>query len=493
MFEIAELGQKLSKADYQAKEKPLRAELVQLQHQLKSANFPVLVVFNGIEGGGKGETLYLLHEWFDPRFLLTHVTGKPTEEEAERPYFWQFWRAMPPQGRIGLFYGSWYARPLLFRLRGELSKRKLDNALSHANAFEEMLVADGALLLKFWFHLSKPALRERLRELKQDREKRWQVRPLDISLMKHYDRYRQMAELTLRRTNTGTAPWQLIEAADARFRNLSVAQHLRDRLLERMTPASAPEKPAPAEIIAPAPAVPRVSVLEQLNLTQSVTAEEYDREYPRLEAELFDLTRRAAKRKISSVLVFEGWDAAGKGGAIRRLVAPINPRNYRIIPVAAPTEEERAHHYLWRFWRAVPRAGRITIFDRSWYGRVLVERVEGFATPEQWHRAYKEINDFEEQLHQHGVILLKFWLHIDKDEQLRRFQRREEVPFKQFKISPEDYRNRSKWEAYDAAVNEMVERCSPSYAPWTLVEANFKRFARIKVLKTFCERLAERL
>ena len=189
------------------------------------------------------------------------------------------------------------------------------------------------------------------------------------------------------------------------------------------------------------------------------------------------------------ILALEGWDAAGKGGAIRRVTHALDARMYRVIPIAAPTDEERAHHYLWRFWRHLPRLGRITIYDRTWYGRVLVERAEGFASEAEWMRAYKEINEFEEQLTEHGIVLVKYWLHISADEQLERFKERETAPWKQYKITPEDYRNREKMNLYEQAASDMIARTSTEFSPWTLVEANDKRYARIKVLRTLCDRL----
>jgi polyphosphate kinase 2 (PPK2 family) len=189
------------------------------------------------------------------------------------------------------------------------------------------------------------------------------------------------------------------------------------------------------------------------------------------------------------ILVFEGWDAAGKGGVIRRITAAMDARDYRVIPIAAPNDEERAHHYLWRFWRQIPGAGRMTIFDRSWYGRVLVERVEGFATEAEWTRAYAEIVDFEQQLYDHRALILKFWIHIDSAEQLKRFRSRQDTPYKDYKITEEDYRNRERRNDYELAANEMLGRTWTEYAPWHLVEGNDKRFARIKVLKIICDQL----
>jgi len=193
------------------------------------------------------------------------------------------------------------------------------------------------------------------------------------------------------------------------------------------------------------------------------------------------------------VAVFEGWDAAGKGSAIRRVTQAIDPRLYRLVQIAAPTQEEAAQHYLWRFWRQLRRDGRATFFDRSWYGRVLVERVEHLARPDEWHRAYSEINQFEKQLHDHGCIILKFWIHISADEQIKRFKAREEQPHKRYKITDDDWRNREKWHDYELAVDQMVSRTSTHHAPWTLVSGNDKRYARVQILKTFCKAMREAL
>ena len=248
-------------------------------------------------------------------------------------------------------------------------------------------------------------------------------------------------------------------------------------------------EPAPASSEAKA----GKSALDRVDLSQRLDKSEYE---PRLEAAqhaLFDLGRAARERAISSVLVFEGWDAAGKGGAIRRLAHAFDPRALRVVPIAAPTSEERAHPWLWRFWRHLPRAGRVLVFDRSWYGRVLVERVEGFAQEEDWRRAYEEIVDFERCLVEHGCALVKFWLHIDPDEQLRRFEERERTPHKRHKITPEDYRNRERWSDYERAVDEMLLRTSTAEAPWTVVGANDKRWARVRVLESVRDALEQRL
>ncbi|MBM4201596.1 MAG: polyphosphate:AMP phosphotransferase, partial [Gammaproteobacteria bacterium] len=297
-----------------------------------------------------------------------------------------------------------------------------------------------------------------------------------------YDRFVEVAERTLRETSTPDAPWLILNGYDTQYRRLTVARHLIDRIANRLS------TPEPARI--PPVAVPRpataTSLLGSLDLEKRLDREAYQQEKARLQGLISRLTRRLRAEQRSSILVFEGWDAAGKGGVIRRITPALDARNYRVIPIAAPTDEEKSHHYLWRFWRHLPRAGKVTIYDRSWYGRVLVERVEGFATPYEWLRAYTEINDFEEDLTNHGIVLLKFWLHISKGEQHRRFEERKLTAYKQFKITEEDYRNREKWAEYETAVDEMVTRTSTEFAPWHLIPANDKYHARIEVLRLIC-------
>lgn len=231
------------------------------------------------------------------------------------------------------------------------------------------------------------------------------------------------------------------------------------------------------------------TVLDKVDLGARLAKDDYKQRLQAQQARLQDLAWQAHRRRRSLIAVFEGWDAAGKGSAIRRVTAAIDPRLYHLVQFAAPTDEERRHHYLWRFWRRLERDGRATFFDRSWYGRVLVERVEGLASPGAWRRAYGEINQFEQQLLEHGCVVAKFWLHISPEEQLKRFREREESPHKQHKITPEDWRNRERWREYELAVEDMVAHTSTEAAPWTLVAGNDKRFARVQILQTLCERL----
>lgn len=485
MFETAELGRTVSKAEYEKREPPLRTELLELQRRLNEAPFPVLVLINGVDGAGKGDAVNLLHEWMDPRWLRTYAYGAPTEEERARPRWWRFWRDLPPRGDVGILFGNWYTDPIVQRVHKQLDKDGLENQLLRIEAFERALVDDGALIIKLWFHLSKRAQRQRFDALLGDKRTRWRVTKQDLENHRRYRRFRSVSERVVRETSTGSAPWTIIEAGDRRYRDLAVGDTIAQALRERLDRAPPPRR---SQERRPAPSNGK-TILDTVDLSLTVDDDEYQQRLEELQGRLnkgFGKLKRAGR---SAILVFEGWDAAGKGGAVRRVTGALDARDYRVIPIAAPTDEEKAHHYLWRFWRHLPGSGHITVYDRSWYGRVLVERVEGFAREDEWQRAYNEINEFEEQLVERGIVVAKLWLHIDAHEQLKRFKERERTAFKQHKITAEDYRNRDKTAAYTVAVHDMVERTSTSPAPWHLVAANDKRHARLDVLAHVCARL----
>lgn len=488
MFESAELGHKIDKATYDAEVPKLREALLEAQMDLaKLAKFPVVILIGGVDGAGRGETVNLLNEWMDPRFVQTHGMGEPSDEELDRPMMWRFWRELPPRGRIGIFLGSWYTWPILNRVRGVTKNAELDQSLERAKKLEKMLVDEGALVLKFWMHLSKEKQEKRLKSLEKDPKTRWRVTKRDWEHYNLYDKFNAVNERVIRHTSTADASWTIVEGYDARYRSLTIGKIILDALNKRMKqPAKrSTEVTAPP----PMPSIDQLNVLKTLDLKQKLDKKKYESELEKYQGRLAILTRSPKFKKITVIAMFEGNDAAGKGGAIRRITSALDARQYNIIPIAAPTEEERAQPYLWRFWRHVPRRGRLTIFDRSWYGRVLVERVEKFCSEADWMRAYSEINDFESQLVRHNIVVVKFWLAISKEEQLRRFKEREKIGFKRFKITEEDWRNRDKWDAYEHAVCDMVDRTSTEIAPWTLVEANDKNFARIKVLKTLSDRI----
>ena len=497
MFETAELGLTVSKSEFRERAPILREQLLEAQGALRDARFPVIVLFAGVDGAGKSETANLLNEWMDPRGMVTRAFDVPTQEAAERPEFWRYWLDLPARGRIGIFLSAWYHEPLLDRVYERNDDETFDDRLDEIVSFERMLAADGALILKFWMHLGQKAQRKRLRSLERDPLQKWRVTKQDWDHWKLYDDFVGAAERLILRTSTGEAPWTIVEGADARFRSLKVGTILQERIEKRLAEeaararvrSSTKKTKSKAGQTGKTASDGPTTVLSRMDLTLQLGKRSYRKSLQELQGRLNLLHREAWDRKLSAILVFEGWDAAGKGGAIRRITPALDARNYQVISIAAPTDEEREHHYLWRFWRHLPRAGRVTIFDRSWYGRVLVERIEGFATEKEWRRAYAEINDFERLLINHGVLLMKFWVHITKDEQQARFEARQQTPYKRWKMSEEDWRNREKWTAYEIAVNTMIGRTSTRIAPWMLVEGNDKRYARIKVLRAVCENL----
>lgn len=492
MFEAAELGHKIDKETYKAQMPALRQALLEAQYELKEKHhFAVVVLINGVDGAGKGETVNLLNAWMDPRLIDTHAFGEMGSDEASHPAMWRFWRALPGKGRIGILFGSWYTQPILEQVNGTADAQAMRAHAEDINRFEAMLAADGVLLLKFWFHLGKAQQKARLQALEKDPLTRWRVGEQDWEHFKLYDEFRAVSESVLMHTSTGAAPWVVVDGEDERYRSLTVGKLLLEAVRKRLDQGvqAVPHSVAPP-LMAP---IDGVRVLDRLQLDQAMSKADYEVALAQWQARLNALSRDPRLKQHGVVVVFEGNDAAGKGGAIRRVTGALDARHYHIIPVAAPTEEALAQPYLWRFWRHVPKRGKFAMFDRSWYGRVLVERVEGYAAETDWMRAYGEINAFEQELHDSGLVVIKFWLAIDADEQLKRFKAREETGFKRFKITDEDWRNREKWDAYREAVHDMVERTSTHTAPWILVEANNKYHARIKILRSLCEAIEARL
>jgi AMP-polyphosphate phosphotransferase len=491
MLESAEVGHRIPKALFKREEPKLREALLTNQFDMgANQRGPILLLVSGVEGGGRGETANTLNEWMDPRHIRTHAFGPRTPEESARPLAWRYWRALPPRGKIGIFVNAWYRELVTAHVLDRISETAFNGMLHEVRQYEQMLTAEGIVLLKFWIHLSRADQKERLRALESDPNTRWRVTPDDKKALRLYAKYHDTWEHMLRETSIATAPWYVVEGVDERYRMTTIGKIL----LNAMQQANAGAKSPPPPVVAPAPSViGNVALIRSLDLKQRLDEKTYERELSRYQAKLAALTRHKRFRKQALVLAFEGSDAAGKGGAIRRVTGALDARQYVVIPVAAPSEEERAQPYLWRFWRNVPAKGGITIFDRTWYGRVLVERVEGFCSVADWMRGYDEINQFEEQLVNSGVVVCKFWLQISKAEQLRRFEARAKTPFKSFKITAEDWRNRKKWGAYEQAVADMVDRTSTEIAPWTLVEAEDKHFGRVKILKTVVRALERTL
>ncbi|MGI9430968.1 MAG: polyphosphate:AMP phosphotransferase [Myxococcota bacterium] len=485
-FEAFEIGKKVGKEEYAEALPELRVSLLNAQFDLRKAGFSVVLLLAGDDYHGVDELIDVLHEWLDARYIDTEVFLRQTEVERERPLFFRYWRALPPEGRIGIHVGGWATGAVRAEALREGTKESRAQNLRHVRSFEQGLVEDGTLLLKVWVHLS-PKEHERRGQsgkrsiAEQEEGSRWVWEQPEEAL--------RAAEDFIEKTDTASAPWWIVEGTQDRHRNLTVARALSGALEGRLGAVNGRENSAAVAARPP----PAPDFLETVDLNVRLEREEYRERLDDLQERLRKLAAEARENRVATVLVVEGGDAAGKGGCIRRITRPIEARDYRVVPIGAPNEIERAHHYLWRFWRELPARGRIVVFDRSWYGRVLVERVEGFAREDEWLRGYEEIRDFEEQIAESGAALAKFWLHIDPDEQLRRFRAREQTPYKKYKITDDDYRNRDRWDDYASAVNDMVARTSSDAAPWHVVAANDKRYARVRVLEETCNALESAL
>jgi polyphosphate:AMP phosphotransferase len=491
IFAAAELGNTVDKATYNEALEVLRVELLNLQFDLKDKDFSMVVLLAGDDRPGAIAAARTLHEWIDTRHIETNIMfegGSP--EEERRPVLWRYWSKLPPDGKISLFLGGWPTLLVRTAMERDWSQQQTDTTIEHMARFERELTRDGTLLLKFWFHLPKDKHQKRLADAEKNPERYWQFEDRDWEILKNFEPGLKLVEHMLRGTNTPDAPWFIIESSDVQFRNLSLGQQLAAALKARIDASTEPVVD-PVSSVAQLPT--GVNLLSQIDLSATVAGEDYSEGLLELQNRLNELSRAASLAEIASVLVFEGVDAAGKGGTIRRITTAIPIQNVRVIPIAAPSEEERLRHYLWRFWRHVPGAGDVTIFDRSWYGRVLVERVEQISSADAWGRAYEEINDFESMLDQSGVPVIKFWLQIDKEEQLRRFEARAKTPYKKYKLTDEDYRNREKWDLYQQAAHDMIAKTNTSFAPWHLLAANDKKHARLEALQTVCDRLESQL
>ena len=492
MFESAEVGAVVDKRMWERAAPRIRTGLLDVQRRIADLPLAPIIIVGGAEGAGKSETMARLLEWLDTRGVESHVLWDSTDEERQRPPFWRYWRVLPPHGHMAILFGSWYTWPIVDRVFGRLRRAPFEGALRRIRDFERMLTLEGAPILKFWLHLPKDVEKKRLKSLRADPLERWRLSDRAEEFFKRYDDFRAAAGRALALTSTDVAPWYVVEATDTRHRDLTVTSTILHALEDAADACEAQRASPPlrkARLSRPAPA----NVLRRLAQPRPLTAAAYDQRLRAAQATVARLSHRLADRQRSLVLVFEGPDAGGKGGAIRRVTGALRPQQYRVNAVAAPTDEESTRPYLWRFWRHVPKLGQVAIFDRSWYGRVLVERVEGFATPAGWRRAYGEITEFEDQLAEAGAIICKFWLQVTAAEQLRRFGDRQETPYKQFKLTQDDWRNRAKWGAYEAAACDMIARTSTDRAPWSPIPANDKRTARVLVLETVADRLTRAL
>jgi polyphosphate:AMP phosphotransferase len=495
MLKNIDLTREVPKPEYKRLKAEANLKLAALQRQAKALGIPSIVVFEGWSAAGKGTLINEMILPLDPRGFSVYSTRDPTEEDSYYPFLWRFWKRTPTRGRLAIFDRSWNRRVVGDRVAGLMKGENLRQSFDDIRSFERQLSDEGMVIVKCFLHISKSEQRRRFDALRASPATAWRVTKEDLWQHGRYNEYLEATEHMLTETDTDYAPWTIVEAHDRRFATLKIFNTVISALERGVaTVERQSETPAlPARAPVSAGSILKTSALDHVDLSKSLTDEEYTARLKKAQAELRELEHEIYLRRIPVVVAYEGWDAAGKGGNIRRLTQNLDPRGYEVVPVAAPNDIEKAHHYLWRFWAQMPKAGHITIFDRTWYGRVLVERVEGFCTEAQWRRAYREINGMEQHLAHFGAVVLKFWLHIDPDEQLRRFHEREGMSHKQWKMTDEDWRNREKIGQYREAVEEMLYRTSTLYAPWTIVESNCKRYARVKVLETVCKAIRKRI
>ncbi|MCR5370695.1 MAG: polyphosphate:AMP phosphotransferase [Clostridium sp.] len=471
--------EKPEKEELKLKLKEERDRLFGNQMKIKEAKLPVMVIFEGWGSAGKGLILGKIIKNIDPRFFQVAKMDKPSSDTKRHPFLYRFLVEIPEAGKFRFFDTCWMEEVTNGLFSGELSKDAYEGRIESINTTERQLTDNGYLIMKFFFHISKKQQKKRLQVLLDDKNTRWRVDEDDLWENKNYDRCLDVYDNYLKDTNRSYAPWYIIDATDAKFAELQVLEFLNqgiDTALKNQALAVPirqnrfPMKKTP--------------LLADISLAdKTISDKDYDEELEKLQEKLLNLHYELYRRKIPVIIAYEGWDAAGKGGNIKRITAALDPRGYTVHPIASPEPHEKARFYLWRFWNRLPKTGHIAIFDRTWYGRVMVERLEGFCSENDWQRAYNEINEFEKELTNWGAVILKFWVQIDSDTQLARFTERQNTPEKQWKITDEDWRNREKWDLYEEAINEMIQKTSTEFAPWHILESVDKKYARIKALR----------
>ena len=450
------------------------------QMKIKDAKLPVMVIFEGWGAAGKGSVISRVIKNIDPRFFRVRtMVPQPTEEEKRYPFLRRYLLEIPEAGKFTFFDGYWMNEVTGKRLDGKLSEPEYRTRIRSINTTERSLTDNGYLVMKFFLHISRKEQEKRLRALKEDKNTRWRVSEDDLRENRRYDEAMEVYSQYLSDTNPSSSPWYIIDAKDRKWAELQVLRFLNQGIETALKNHSLavpilqntfPLNPTP--------------LLRDIPLDDKVLEEkDYEEQLDRLRKQLHDLHNELYRKKIPVIIAYEGWDAAGKGGNIKRIASALDPRGYEVHPIASPEPHEKARHFLWRFWTRLPKDGHIAIFDRTWYGRVMVERLEGFCSENDWQRAYNEMNEFERELADWGAVIIKFWVQIDNKTQLERFTDRQNTPEKQWKITEEDWRNREKWDLYEQAVDEMLQKTNTVYAPWYVLESNDKRYARIKALR----------
>ena len=511
----------LSKDEYKAVRDRLMERLVVLQQRARSEGVGLVVLFEGWNGAGKGSRISDLMYNLDARATSVCVAEEVDVEQLRRfpgksrgvgdffPFMQRYWKALGERGTITFFDRGWYSAAMqrMMAHAADESMSLRDEARRYAASihdFERQLTDDGYVVVKLFLHVSKKAQRKRLERLHDDPATRWRVPDRKLASAWSYEEERKLYDRLLEVSNFDFAPWTVVNGEDKRRANVTIAQTLVDAIegalaeRERAAAGSASaEESCPAPEAAPAqsefPIVADYPSVDGIDHSLKLDPQEYRAELKTLQKRLHKLENIMYQKRIPLMIMYEGWDAAGKGGNIKRVAQALDARAYTIFPSPAPTKPELMHPHLWRYWTRLPKAGHVGIYDRSWYGRVLVERVEGFATHEQWSRAYDEINEFERDMVEWGAILLKFWVDVSQDEQLRRFEDRASDPAKQWKITDEDWRNREKYPQYKQAIDDMFRLTSTTFAPWIVLESDDKKYARIKALRIIVAALEDRL
>ncbi|MDE5863419.1 MAG: polyphosphate:AMP phosphotransferase [Lachnospiraceae bacterium] len=466
-----------------------REKLAARQIAVKEKKLPVLILLEGWGAAGKGSVLGKIIRNMDPRFFKVEAMKRPTEEEKRKPFLYRHFVKIPEAGKFVFFDGGWMDEVTREYVRGGMKEKQYHKRIQSVRNFERQLTDNGYLVMKFFFHISQKEQAERIDSLMSNKNTKWRIGEEEIWQNTHYDEYMRGYGRYLFDTDQSGAPWYLIDSQNRKWAELQVLETmisgidvalLNSRLAAPILQNTFPLKP-----------IPKLSeiALEDKKLTD----EEYRKELKSCQKRLRDLHNELYRKRIPVIIAYEGWDAAGKGGNIKRIASALDPRGYEVHPIASPEPHEKARHYLWRFWNRLPKDGHIAIFDRTWYGRVMVERLEGFCSENDWQRAYNEMNEFEKELSDWGAVVIKFWVQIDKDTQLERFTLRQNTPEKQWKITDEDWRNREKWDMYEEAIDEMLQKTNTTYAPWYVLESNDKKYARIKALKTVIKEIEKKL
>ena len=465
--------------------KELRASLIGQQQMIREKKLPVLVLIEGWAAAGKGSLIKELISEIDPRFYNVVSPAVIPESESRYPFLYPYASAVPENGKLIFLDSGWMESVVRKKLRLEISGAEYKRRVRAVNEFERQLRDAGYLLLKIFLHIDEEEQLERLEALSGNADTEWRVTPDDLWQHREYKSFLKAYDAFMDETDD-TVKWHVL---DGRRRRTAVRDAMK-LLVQKIGKALEKERYVgdPFEEKFPLLKMPK---LADVDLSPAISDEEYKSELKKLQKRLGELHNVIYRKKIPVILCYEGWDAAGKGGNIRRVAYPLDPRGFDVHPIASPLPHELNRQYLWRFWTRLPRTGHIAIFDRTWYGRVMVERLEGFCTEKDWKRAYNEINEFERQLTDWGAVLLKFWIHIDPETQLARFTERQNTPEKQWKITDEDWRNREKWPQYEEAVDEMLQKTSTKNAPWFIIESNDKHYARIKALKIIVKALED--